>query len=121
MKCGLRVALVGLGFGGSFAPIYRDHPDVEEVGLYDPDRAKMDLLSRTTGISKIYKSFEEILGDASLDAVHLVSPIPEHERQTIAVLKAGKHCACTVPMATTIEGLKRIVQEVRRSSYICRG
>ena len=114
----LGVALVGLGFGGSFAPIYRDHPDVRTVGLYDPDRVKTELFSRATGIEKTYASFEEILRDKEIDAVHLVSPIPEHEAQTLAVLYAGKHCACTVPMATTIEGLRRIVQAVNQAGKV---
>ena len=46
-----------------------------------------------------------VLADDSIDAVHLVTPIPMHAEQTVAVLKAGKHCACTVPMATSIEDL----------------
>ena len=33
----LHVALLGLGFGLAFLPIYLDHPDVTEVSVYDPD------------------------------------------------------------------------------------
>jgi len=38
----LRVAVVGLGFGAEFAPIYLDHPDVESVAICDanPDRLR---------------------------------------------------------------------------------
>jgi predicted dehydrogenase len=35
--------------------------------------------------------------------------------QTIKVLEAGKHCACTVPMAISLEGLKKIVDLVNKS------
>jgi predicted dehydrogenase len=38
----IRVALAGLRFGGAFVPIYRHHPDVEHVGIVDPDRAVLD-------------------------------------------------------------------------------
>lgn len=31
----LRVAVVGLRFGGSFPPIYLEHPDVAEVTICD--------------------------------------------------------------------------------------
>ena len=44
----------------------------------------------------------EVLADETVDAVHLVTAIPDHAEQTVRVLDAGKHCACTVPMATTM-------------------
>ena len=43
--------------------------------------------------------------DPNVDAVHINSPIPDHAPQSIAALKAGKHVACTVPMATTDRGV----------------
>ena len=38
----LNVVLVGLGFGGAFVPIYKAHPDIASIGLYDtnPDVLK---------------------------------------------------------------------------------
>ena len=53
--------------------------------------------------------------DKTVDAVHIVTPIPLHEEQSVRVLEAGKHCACTVPMATTLEGIQRITEAKRRS------
>ena len=40
----INVALVGLGFGGAFAGIYKAHPNVGELTLFDPDS---DTLKRT--------------------------------------------------------------------------
>ncbi len=106
----LNVALVGLGFGGAFAGIYKDHPDVASIKVFD---IKSDLCKTfiERGLADgCYNSFEEILNDPKCDAVHLVTPIPMHAEQTIAVLNAGKHCACTVPMATSVEDLYRIAE-----------
>lgn len=111
----MNVVLVGLAFGGSFAEIYKFHPDVDTLGIYDLDPAQTKRISEHYGINKIYNSFEEILNDPAVDAVHLVTPIPQHAKQTIAVLNAGKHCACTVPMATSLEDLQAITDAVRRS------
>ena len=44
----LRVAVVGLGFGSAFVPIYVNHPDVEYVGIVDPDKEVLDRVGRTT-------------------------------------------------------------------------
>ena len=111
----LNVALVGLGFGGCFAPIHHDHPDVASLKVYDPDRSKCRYMLENGLADGAYNSFEEILNDPDCDAVHLVTPIPLHAEQTIAVLNAGKHCACTVPMATSVEDLYRIAEAKHRS------
>jgi len=111
----LTVVLVGLGFGGSFLPIYLDHPDVISVGIYDPNESLMQEMAERYGVEKCYHSFDAVLADDSVDAVHLISPIPAHADQTVAVLESGKHCACTVPMATSLEDLRRITDAVRRS------
>lgn len=111
----LNVVLVGLGFGGAFVPIYKDYPAVESIGIFDTDAGIMEAFSAAHGIEKQYHSFEEILEDEAVDAVHLVTPIPLHAKQTVAVLNAGKHCACTVPMATSLDEIRDIMEAVEKS------
>lgn len=111
----INVVLVGLGFGGAFVDIYNHHPNVALIGLYDVDRELANKVADKYDIPIFYSSFEEILNDNSIDAVHLVTPIPLHEQQTIQVLESGKHCACTVPMAISLDGIKRITEAVRKS------
>ncbi len=111
----LNVALVGLGFGASFLPIWLDHPNVERVGIFDPNPEITASMKEQYPAIIVYESFEDILKDETVDAVHLVSPIPKHADQTVAVLESGKHCACTVPMATSLEDLQRITDAVRKS------
>jgi len=110
----INVALVGLGFGGAFADIYKHHPNVGLIGICDTNKTLSQTVSNTYGISTVYDSFELMLKDDAIDAVHLVTPIPYHEEQTIAVLEAGKHCACTVPMATSLKGIQKITELVRK-------
>ncbi|MBQ8439597.1 MAG: Gfo/Idh/MocA family oxidoreductase [Clostridia bacterium] len=110
----INVALVGVGFGGAFVDIYKHHPNVGEISLFDIDSEKLDMFAKKYSL-RTHGSFEEILNDESIDAVHLVTPIPLHEEQSVRVLEAGKHCACTVPMATSIKGIKRIVEAKRKS------
>jgi len=111
----LNVALVGLGFGGAFAEIYKLHPDVEEIGIYDTDKELTKKVSEHTGINKCYSNYDEILCDKDLDAIHIVTPIPLHEEQTVQALESGKHCACTVPMAISLDGIRRITEATRKS------
>ena len=110
----INVALVGTAFGGAFIDIYKNHPNVGELSLFDSDPAMLRNVSKKFSL-RAHSSFEEILADETIDAVHIVTPIPLHEEQSIRVLEAGKHCACTVPMATTLEGIQRITEAKRRS------
>lgn len=111
----LRVALVGAGFGAEFAPIYRDHPNVDHVALCDTNPEKLASTCERFGVTRSFNSLEEVIAADDIDAVHLVTPIPLHAQQTVAVLDSGKHCACTVPMATSIDDLKAIIAAQKRS------
>ena len=111
----ITAVLCGLGFGSAFVPIWRDHPDVKTIGLYDSDQEKLRQAAEKYGITRLYGSFEEVLRDEDVDAVHLVTPIPAHEEMTVRVLRSGKHCACTVPMSVTLEGIREIVRAQRES------
>ncbi|MBO6053599.1 MAG: Gfo/Idh/MocA family oxidoreductase [Clostridia bacterium] len=111
----INVALVGLGFGGAFGSIYKEHPNVGEVTICDTNRDRLKHASEYIGGVRCVDNYEAVLADPSIDAVHLVTPIPLHADQAIAALEAGKHCACTVPMATSLDDIRRIVKAKRMS------
>jgi len=114
-KAGIRVAVVGLGFGAEFVPIYLRHPNVAAVAICDRDATRLDEVGDRFRISHRLRSFEEVTASPDLDAVHLVTGIPQHAEQAVAVLESGKHCACTVPMATSAEALRAVVAAQRKS------
>ncbi len=105
----IRIAIAGLGFGAEFIPIYQRYKDAELVAVCQRTRSKLDEIGDAFGISKRYTSYQEMIQDPDIDAVHINTPIPDHGWQSIAALKAGKHVACTVPMATTVEECQEIV------------
>ena len=110
----VRVAIVGLGFGAEFIPIYQAHPNADMYAVCRRNKGELDKTADKYGIKARYTSYEELLKDPNVDAVHINSPIPDHAPQSIAALKAGKHVACTVPMATTVDECKALV-EARRA------
>src|SRR4051812_13314001 len=114
----IRVAIVGLGFGAEFIPIYQAHPNAEMYAVCRRDRAELDKVGDRYGIKARYTDYNELLKDPNVDAVHINSPISEHAAQSIAALKAGKHVACTVPMATTIEECGEIVKLQRQTGKV---
>jgi predicted dehydrogenase len=111
----VRVAIVGLGFGAEFIPIYQNHPHAEMYAICQRSKDKLDKLGDAFGVQVRYSSFEDVLADPKVDAVHINTPIPDHAPQSLAGLKAGKHVACTVPMATTIDECRDLVAAQRAS------
>ena len=114
----IRVAIVGLGFGAEFIPIYQNYPGVELYAICRRNRKGLDECGDRFGIKTRYTEFEQVLNDPNVDAVHINSPIPDHGPQSIAALRAGKHVACTVPMATSIEQCGEIVAAQRASGKV---
>src|SRR2546422_1732475 len=112
----INVAIVGLGFGAEFIPIYQRHPCANMHAICQRTRTKLDAIGDAFGVENRHEDFNQLLKDPNIDAVHINSPIPDHAWQSIAALKAGKHVACTVPMATTIEDCKKIVDLVRQTN-----
>ncbi len=113
MKDKINVAIVGLGFGAEFIPIYQKHPHANMAAICQRTKAKVDEIGDAFGIAKRYTDYAELLKDPEIHAVHINTPIPDHARQSIAALRAGKHVACTVPMATTVDECKEIVELVK--------
>jgi predicted dehydrogenase len=111
----VRVAIIGLGFGAEFIPIYQNHPHAEMYAICQRSEAKLNQLGDAFGVGVRYTKLEDVLADPKVEAIHINTPIPDHASQSLAGLKAGKHVACTVPMATTIDECRAIVEAQRAS------
>lgn len=112
----INVAIIGLGFGAEFIPIYKRHPNANLVAICQRTQSKLDEIGNAFDIPGRYTSYDELLRDPSIHAVHINTPIPDHGIQSIKALKAGKHVACTVPMATTVEECREIVRLAREKN-----
>jgi predicted dehydrogenase len=114
----IRVAIVGLGFGAEFIPIYQNYPGAEMYAISRRDRKGLDEVGDRFGVKARYTDYAELLKDPNVDAVHINSPIADHAPMSIAALEAGKHVACTVPMGTSIEECRRVVAAQKDSGKI---
>jgi predicted dehydrogenase len=111
----INIAIVGLGFGAEFIPIYQRHPQANMYAICQRTREKLDRIGDAFGVEQRYTSYDDLLKDPNVDAVHINTPIPDHAPQAIKALQAGKHVACTVPMATSIEDCRKIFDLVKKT------
>ncbi len=114
----IRVAIVGLGFGAEFIPIYQRHPDTELWAICQRSEDDLNTIGDQFGVERRFTSYEDLLQEAELDAVHINTPIAAHAPMSLAALNAGKHAACTVPMATTVEECLQIAEARKRSGKV---
>lgn len=116
----VNVGIVGLGFGKEFIQIYQQYSKVGKVAICSRNRKKLDEIGDKFNIDKDmrFTDYTKLLECEEIDAIHIVTPIMEHAKQSLASLKAGKHTACTVPMATTVEELKEIVKAKNESKKV---
>jgi predicted dehydrogenase len=108
---GIRVGVAGLRFGAEFVPLYLGHPDVASVAICDADPGMLARTAEAHGIGgdATFGSVADLLAADVVDAVHIATPVRFHVEQALAVLSAGKHCASAVPMATDLDGIRRIL------------
>lgn len=111
----MHVAVVGLGFGRAFVPLYREHPEVNRITLCDQDEDSVRAAQADAPDARTARDLAEVLEDPSVDCVHLLTPLPLHYEQQLQVLKAGRNCACAVTMGQTLEELGEVVEAVKQA------
>ena len=118
MAVKIRVAVVGLGFGAEFVPLYQKHPNAECYAICQRTERSLNEVGDKFGVERRFTRFEDLLSIDELDAIHVVTPIADHAPMSVASLNAGKHTACTVPMGVTKEECLEIVKARRQSGKI---
>jgi predicted dehydrogenase len=100
---GVNVAIIGLGFGAEFIPIYQRIPMRICTRSASARDRKLHEIGDAFGIEKRYTRLRGRAGGPQVDFVHINTPIPDHAPHVDrrAQGRQARH-ACTVPMATTI-------------------
>lgn len=111
----VNVAMVGLGFGSEFIPIYQAHPNANVYAICQRNKEHLKTIGDRFKIEQRYTEYADVLEDPKVDFVHINTPIPDHASMSMQALKAGKHVMCTVPMATTVEECRQICELVKQT------
>jgi predicted dehydrogenase len=116
----VNVGIIGLGFGKEFIPIYQRHPNGGKVAICTRRQAVWDKIGKQFGIEDDFRftDYHELVADTRLDAIHVVTPVMDHYPMVMEALNNGRHTACTIPMATTIQQCKDIVEATQKSGKV---
>lgn len=115
----MKIGVIGTGqFARSFIHLWQLHPDVEAVYACDviPERAREH--QEKHNLAGIFTSAEEMLASPEIDAVAVMTQRWTHGPLVLQALEAGKHVYSAVPMASSLEEIKAIVEKVEKTGLI---
>ena len=101
----LKIGFIGCGgiANQKHFPGMKQEQDVELAAFCDIVKERAEQGAKEYGApgAKVYTDYRELLADASIDAVHVLTPNASHCEITVAALESGKHVLCEKPMAAT--------------------
>lgn len=106
----VRVGVVGTGrMGGAHVEtLTRWVPGAEVISVFDLDTARAKALADGVG-ARAASSAESVIEDDAVDAVLIAAPDPLHEPLALACLAVGKPTLLEKPIATSLQGARRVV------------
>ncbi|TDL64767.1 Gfo/Idh/MocA family oxidoreductase [Rhodococcus qingshengii] len=113
----VRLGIIGYGLRGGLAK-YWHKPDGKSmvVGLADVSEERLEKFQKEVNEHAfVTTDYHELLARQDIDAVAILSPDYLHEEHAIAALRAGKHVYCEKPLAITVEGCDRIIEESKKA------
>ena len=113
----MRVAQIGTkhGHARGVLAVMEQNPDVEVVGCYEPDPARLEWCQASEtwqGVNWL-ESFDDILDDDSITAVASEGANRESLAHTEAIVNAGKHCFYDKPAGDDYHRFLRVIESAR--------
>ncbi len=109
-------AVIGTGFIGPVHAEALKRLGINVTGIMGSNAKKSKAASEALGLKKAYASFEEVLADKDVHAVHLAVPNVLHYEMASRALAAGKHVMCEKPLAMTADESAKLVTQAAASS-----
>ncbi len=113
------VGVIGTGNRGRYdAKIFAGDPRARITALCDLypdqiDRAKTEIPAASG--AKSYSRYQDLLADASIDAVLITTPVYLHPEHFEAAVAAKKHIYCEKPAGPSVAGVKRLLAAAARA------
>lgn len=106
----VRIGVVGAGAMGAahVETLTRWVPGAQVVAVYDVDLDRAKTVAGDVG-AEAAASAEALIRDDAVEAVLVAAPDPLHEELALSCLEIGKPTLLEKPIATTVEGSRRVL------------
>ena len=119
MEKTLKVGIIGCGgiANGKHMPALSRNPHVKMVAFCDLVAERAEEAAGKFGEegALVCTDYKELLKDAAIDVVHVLTPNREHSFITVDALEAGKHVCCEKPMAKTYAEAVEMCEAAKRT------
>jgi predicted dehydrogenase len=110
----VRVGVVGAGIMGcNHARVFSELPDVELVGVADPNVGQTEFVGRTLGCGT-FSDVDKLL-DFGIDAATIATPTHLHRDIALACIARGVHVLVEKPIASSTEQGYELINAARRA------
>ena len=105
----LRVGIIGAGsLSSRHINAYRKDGRCEVTAIADINPEQLNKTADELGIEKRYSGYRELLDDADIDAVSIVTPTFTHKEICLYAIKKGKHILCEKPPAMNADEVREV-------------
>jgi predicted dehydrogenase len=108
-------AVVGAGFIGPVHVEALRRLGVRVTGILGVDQNESESAREALGLPKAYPSYDDLLADEAVQAVHLAVPNVLHYELAKRALQAGKHVMCEKPLAMNSRQTAELVELAGKS------
>jgi predicted dehydrogenase len=110
----LRTAVIGTGFMGRVhLEALRRLEGIEVAAVVGRESRAAEKIARGFDIAWT-TDLAEILGDPSIDAVHVCTPNVSHYTLSLSALREGKHVLCEKPLSVSVAQAEELVSVARK-------
>lgn len=107
----IRVAVVGYGYWGpNLVRNFMEQPGCEVAAVCDARPERLELAARRCPRARTTRHVEDVLGDPSIDAVLVATPVATHYALARQALEAGKHVWVEKPMAGSTRQADELIE-----------
>jgi predicted dehydrogenase len=115
----IRIGVVGYGYWGpNLVRNLAETPGATVAAVADLDLSKLATLQRRYPAIKATNDLNELLADASIDAIAVATPVHTHFELGLAALRAGKHLWMEKPMTQTSLQARQLIDEAERRRLV---
>ncbi len=116
----VRVAMIGTGGVAvqNHIPGIRTHPQGEVVALCDANPQALANASQASGVTRIYRDWQEVIAQDDIDAVVIATPNNFHMPIATAAAAAGKHVMSEKPLGLNYEETEAMVAAVTAANVV---
>jgi ribosome silencing factor RsfS/YbeB/iojap len=108
--------VIGAGYWGpNIVRNLYEAPGAEAVAVADLSQDRLDAISKRFPALRVTTDYREVIGDPSIDAICVVTPVGTHRKLAEEAFAAGKHVFVEKPLAKTVSDAEAIVRAGERA------